>query len=316
MNRGTPGLSILSCDNIQQNGDICKNMLLEFMMEAEPELVKWVESNCSFPNSMVDRITPATKSEDIELLKARYGIEDNWPVVCEPFIQWVIEDKFSKGRPKWESVGVQFVKDVAPYERMKIRLLNAGHSLLGLSGTLYGYKTIDETVKNPIFETFLRKFMDEEVTPVLGKIDGVDIEEYKSSLIQRFSNENIKDQLSRICAESSAKIPKFLLPTVHEQLVRGGSIQCGALVTASWCRYLELSGTNGYNYIVEDVMYKELFQKANASMHDDPLSFLKIKSVFGNLADSNEFVDVYIPLINNLRKNDIKEIINQFIIKI
>src|ERR1035437_1590871 len=167
--------------------------------EAEPGLISWIEKEVTFPDCMVDRITPVTTPSDIENLKNVYGIDDAWPVVCEPFIQWVIEDNYSNGRPEWESVGVQFVHDVSPYEKMKIRLLNAGHSLLGFSGSLYGCSTIDETVRIPLFGSFLREFMDIEVTPVLGEVEGINLEDYKDSLIQRFGNPNIKDKLSRIC---------------------------------------------------------------------------------------------------------------------
>jgi mannitol 2-dehydrogenase len=211
------------------------------MREAEPGLTGWVEENTTFPNTMVDRITPLTTRADKDYLKDHFHIDDQWPVTCEPFIQWAVEENFANGRPLWQSLGVQFVKDVTPYEKMKIRLLNAGHSLLGFLGALYGYNTIDETVRGPLFNSFLRRFMDREVTPVLGKIEGIDLEDYKDLLIKRFSNPNIKDRLSRICSESSAKIPKFLLPTIQEQLNRGGSTQFGALVVASWYRYLELA---------------------------------------------------------------------------
>ena len=172
---------------------------------------------------MVDRITPATKQSDIENLKSVFGFEDKWPVVCEPYIQWIIEDNYSNGRPEWESVGVQFVKDVSPFEKMKIRLLNAGHSLLGFTGALHGYTYIHETVHDKLYSTLLRKFMDTEVTPVLDEVPGIDLNKYKDSLIERFGNQNIKDQVARICLQSSAKIPKFLLPTVRDQLEAGGT---------------------------------------------------------------------------------------------
>jgi len=189
--RKLKGLTILSCDNIQQNGNVCRKMLFEYMKEAEVDLVDWVDRYCSFPNSMVDRITPVTKQSDIDYIRTNYGFEDQWPVTCEPFIQWVIEDHFVQGRPEWESVGVQFVQDVEPFEKMKIRLLNAGHTLLGLSGSLMGYKTIDEAVNDPLLSKYLRKFMDVEVTPTLGEIEGINLEQYKDSLIERFSNASI-----------------------------------------------------------------------------------------------------------------------------
>jgi len=304
---GLPGLSVLSCDNIQQNGKVCKQMLMTYIRECKPELTAWVEDKVSFPNSMVDRITPVTSKQDMEELRTKYQVEDNWPVVCEPFIQWIIEDDFSQGRPPWEKAGVQFVREVEPYEKMKIRLLNAGHSLLGFTGTLFGYSTIDETIRNPLIVSKLSGFMDQEVSPLLGFMEGIDLEAYKSSLIQRFANPYIGDQLSRICGESSSKIPKFLLPTIEEQLKQGGPVKFSALVIATWCRYLELAGTSGYNYEIQDVMKEELVEKALASMHADPLAFLRIKPVFGSLVDSVSFVETYLPLIEYLREKGIAE---------
>jgi mannitol 2-dehydrogenase len=307
--RGIPGLTIQSCDNIQKNGHILKKMLLSYVKEAEPGLIDWIERQVTFPDSMVDRITPVTTQSDIDNLRSVYGIEDGWPVVSEPFIQWVIEENYSHGRPDLESVGVQFVPDVGPYEKMKIRLLNAGHSLLGFSGSLHGCNTIDETVRIPLFSSFLREFMDIEVTPLLGEVEGINIEDYKNSLIQRFGNPNIKDQLSRICLESSAKIPKFLLPTIKEQLERGGEIKRSVVVIAAWCRYLELAGTQGHDYEIEDKMRVILRYNARASVSKDPLAFLKIETIFNDLVHSQRFVDTYLPIINSIRKYGIDETI-------
>ena len=307
--RGIAGLTIQSCDNIQKNGDILKKMLLSYVQESEPQLTDWIEKEVAFPNCMVDRITPATTIPDIENLKSVYGIEDEWPVVCEPFIQWIIEDTYSNGRPDWESVGVQFVADVGPFEKMKIRLLNAGHSLLGFLGTLYGCNTVDEAVKIPLFRTFLREFMDNEVTPLLGNIEGINIEDYKDKLIQRFGNPNIKDQLSRICMESSAKIPKFLLPTITEQVEAGGSFKRGTLIIAAWCRYVELAGTPGNNFEIQDKMGSDLQACAKISAGSDPLAFLKFEPVFGNLVQSGLFVGTYLPIIESIRKYGIYDTI-------
>ena len=309
--RGLPGITLLSCDNIQHNGNICREMLMAFMKEAEPGLTVWTDNYITFPNSMVDRITPATAQSDINNLKAQYEIEDAWPVVCEPFIQWVIEDDFANGRPSWESAGVQFVNDVSPYEKMKIRLLNAGHSLIGLLGSLIGYGSINEAVMDPLLGNILRKFMDDEVTPLLGEMEGIDLKMYKENLIQRFANPYLKDRLSRICSESSAKIPKFLLPTIKEQLVRGGSIKIGTLIVAAWCHYLERAGTPGYNYEIKDSMSDILHQGALDSASGDPLAFVKIDAVFGDLVHSSRFVNTYIPTINSLRDHGIERVIRQ-----
>ncbi len=304
-NMSAPGFTLMSCDNIQQNGEVCKKMLMTYLKECNPDLISWTEEHITFPNSMVDRITPVTSEQDITDLMSGYHIEDRWPVVCESFIQWVIEDNFAEGRPDWEKVGVQFVKDVGPYEKMKIRLLNAGHSLLGFTGSLYGYKTIDETLRNPVIKKFLREFMDYEATPVLNWNEGIDLEEYKNSLLQRFANPYISDHLSRICSESSAKIPKFLLPTIREQLERGGSLECSALIIAAWCRNLEMAETTGDTGEIQDSMREILIEGAKSSVDKDPFAFLNIKPVFGNLVRSEKFVETYLRMTGNLRRHGI-----------
>lgn len=297
--RGIEGLTIQSCDNIQKNGDLLKKMLLAYIKEAEPELTGWIIEHVTFPNSMVDRITPITRQTDIDKLKSVYGIEDAWPVVCEPYIQWISEDKYSNGRPEWESAGVKYVQDVAPYEKMKIRLLNAGHSLLGFTGALHGYTYIYETVNDKLYSTLLRKFMDNEVTPVLDEVPGIDLNKYKDSLIERFGNQNIKDQVARICLQSSAKIPKFLLPTVRDQLKSGGSVFISALVNAAWCRYAEGIDESGKRYVIEDDMKDILHDKALLS-HQDNLAFLGIESIFGDLVNSKTFTEAYIRSLNSI----------------
>jgi mannitol 2-dehydrogenase len=310
---GIPGLTVLSCDNIQQNGEVCRKMLMTYIQEAMPELTEWVREQVSFPNSMVDRITPVTLDQDRQDLQSNDHIEDGWPVVCEPFIQWVIEDDFSQGRPSWENAGVLFTEKVEPYEKMKIRLLNAGHSLLGLTGSLYGYSTIDEAVQNAMISRLLREFMDREVSPLLGAIEGIDLDAYKNSLVQRFANPNIGDRLSRICSESSAKIPKFLLPTIREQLERGGPVKCSAMIVAAWCHYLERMVAEGKNDQIQDAMKKLLVERAKASNHDDPLAFLKFQPVFGDLVQSGAFIETYLPLITYLRKHGVAEAIRKIL---
>ncbi len=312
MDRGLKGLTIQSCDNIPQNGVVLKRMLLAYVKEAEPLMTDWIEKEITFPNSMVDRITPVTSLKDKENLKAVFSIDDACPVVCEPYIQWVIEDNYANGRPSWETVGTQFVKDVVPYEKMKIRLLNAGHSLLGFLGTLSDCHTVDEAVEVPLIADFLRSFMDKDVTPVLGTVEGIDLTKYKDNLIQRFGNSYIKDNLSRICMESSAKIPKFVLPTIRENLENGGAIKHTTTIVAAWCSYLELAGTPGHTYEVQDGM-KDLLQKnALASVKQDPLAFIKTANIFGDLVKSERFVTAYLSVIDAFRKFGV-EIVMRYI---
>lgn len=306
MQKGIPPFTVLSCDNIQHNGDVTKNMLLSFTDATDQLLSYWIRRNVQFPNCMVDRITPVTTMKDISYLEDQYGIEDGSPVSCEPFIQWVMENRFSNGRPTWENVGVQFVEDIVPYEQMKLRLLNAGHSLLGMTGLLYGCATISEAVSVPDLQKLLRQFMDFEASPVLGHIENIDLCSYKDTLVERFSNAHINDQLSRICGESSAKLPKFLIPTIQEQLAIEGPITVGALVLAAWCRILETYIELTERYTFPDAMLAELITRARQSAAGDELQFIRLKSVFGNLADNERFVTTYLQHINHIRQHGIR----------
>ena len=300
---GFPAFTVQSCDNIQHNGAVTRKMLLAFAREQDPELAAWIEKEVAFPNAMVDRITPVTTPADIKYLESEFGLQDQWPVTCEPFCQWVIEDDFSTGRPAWEAVGAQFVPDVTPYEKMKIRLLNAGHSVLGILGSIDGHNTIDDCIGDPLFATYLRRFMDVEATPVLGRVEGIDLEDYKASLIERFGNANIKDNLARICLESSSKIPKFLLPTINENLAKGGSTEYAALVIAAWCYYSDKHASkDGVALEVVDEMKSELHAAA-AGTRKDKLSFLRLEAVFGNLSENQAFTDEYVRMIDSLYEN-------------
>jgi mannitol 2-dehydrogenase len=215
----------------------------------------------------------------------------------------VIEDQFSNGRPAWEKVGAQFVADVTPYEKMKIRLLNAGHSVLGLLGSIHGHETIDGTVSDPFFAKYLRAFMDKEATPVLDTVEGIDLEAYKASLIERFGNPSIKDNLARICLESSAKLPKFLISTIHENLDAGGSIQFATLVVAAWCFYSDKGlSRHGIELDIVDAMKDELHHAAMGT-EDDSLSFLKLRPIFGDLIDNERFTSLYAQQVKALYKN-------------
>lgn len=263
---------------------------------------------------MVDRITPATVPADLHTVQTQFKIEDGWPVVCEPFIQWVIEDNFATGRPHWERVGAQFVVDVVPYENMKLRLLNAGHSVLGILGALHGYATIDQAASDPEFNLFLRSYMDVEAGPILTDLESINLEEYKENLIERFQNKNIKDQVSRICLQSSAKIPKFVLPTVRGQLACSGSVERAALLLAAWCKYCEGVDENGQIYAVEDEMCKELRIAAEQS-HTDMKAFLKLKSVFGDLGNNERFVEEFCRMLEFVREKRIKECVREMNIK-
>ncbi|KGM07983.1 Multiple polyol-specific dehydrogenase [Methylophaga thiooxydans] len=300
---GIPAFTVQSCDNIQHNGNLTRKMLLGFAREQDPELAKWIEREVCFPNGMVDRITPVTTAADMDYLTSQKSLRDDWPVTCEPFTQWVIEDKFSNGRPEWEAVGAQFVPDVTPYEKMKLRLLNAGHSVLGLLGSIHGFESIDECASNELFAKYLRAFMDSEATPVLDAVEGVDLDDYKDTLLERFSNPNIKDNLARICLESSSKLPVFLIPTITENLKQGGSIKYATLVIAAWCYYSDKGmSKDGEKLEIVDEM-KEALHQAAAGTSKNKLSFLNLKPVFGELIQSKTFTDEYSRMVGMLYEN-------------
>ena len=309
---GLPPFSVLSCDNIQHNGDVARKMVLSFVERQDPELAGWVANHVRFPNTMVDRITPVTTPDAIHYLQRSYHINDQWPVICEPFLQWVIEDNFSNGRPDLEKVGVQFVSDVSPYEKMKIRLLNAGHSVLGIPGAIHGHPTINACMEDPVFAKFMRYFMDKEVSPVLGNIEGIDIEQYKDSLEERFANPNIKDSVSRICSESSAKLPKFLIPTLRENLAIGGSIEFATLILAAWCYYSDRRiNENQEPLEIIDSMQAQLHQSAQETERDG-IAFLKQVELFGDLAENSTFVNQYLAMTDQIYKGkSIRELMKE-----
>ncbi len=289
--RGMKPFTVLSCDNVQGNGDVARRVVLRFAELRDPSLKDWLSEQGAFPNCMVDRITPATTDADRALVKEAFGIEDAWPVVTEPFRQWVIEDRFCNGRPEFEKVGVHMTPDVHPYETMKIRLLNASHSAMAYLGYLAGYNYVYEIMADPQFRSYILNLMNEEVTPILEPVAGVDLEEYKETLIERFSNPTIKDQATRLCLDGSAKLPKFILPTIREQLARGGSVRLLSLAVAGWCRFLAGTDEHGKPIEIQDPMADELHRAAKAG-GKDPLPFLSLREVFGkDLAESQVFVE-------------------------
>ncbi len=311
---GLPAFTILSCDNIEHNGDMVRKMLLTFAKEQNPSLTKWISEEVSFPNSMVDRITPATTPADIETLEQNFEVTDAWPVTCEPFIQWVVEDEFINGRPDFEKVGVQFVPDVGPYEKMKLRLLNAGHSVLGILGAIHGHDTINACMGDETFVSYLRAFLDQEATLILGNIEGIDLKDYKDSLLERFANPNIKDSVSRICSESSAKLPKFLIATLHDNLAIEGSIKFATLVIAAWCYYSDKGmDRHGHPIEISDAMSTELHQAAKQTI-SDPLAFIRQEDLFGNLIKKERFTKLYAKAIQKIyRDANIKEYMKEMI---
>jgi mannitol 2-dehydrogenase len=297
--RGVSAFTVMSCDNLQGNGELSRRVFAAFARLRDPELGDWIEREVRFPNSMVDRITPQTTDADREEVGERFGIQDAWPVVCEPFTQWVLEDDFASGRPAFERAGVQVVEDVGPYELMKLRLLNASHQALAYFGHLCGYRLVHDAAQDPLFRDFLLGYMDEEATPTLEPVPGVDLDDYKRTLIERFSNPEVRDTIARLAAESSDRIPKWLLPVVRAQLESGGPIGRSAAIVASWARYAEGTDEHGDPIHVVDRV-AERVQAAAQRQHEDPIAFIQDRELFGDLAQDDRFVAAYTDALDSL----------------
>ena len=300
--RGVPPFTVMSCDNIPGNGDVARRSFAAYAALRDPGLGEWVTATVAFPNSMVDRITPATTDLHRAEVSRRFGVEDGWPVICEPWTQWVLEDSFSCGRPPLEDVGVQLVDDVEPYELMKLRLLNGSHQALGYLGSLAGITFMHDAAQDPLFRAFLTGYMDDEATPTLAPVPGIDLAAYKADLIGRFSNPYVRDTLARLCAESSDRIPKFVLPVIRDALAAGGPVLLSATVVASWARYAEGVDDAGDPVEVVDPRRDALMARA-ARQREEPLAFVSDRELFGDLVDDERFTTAYLAALDSLHRH-------------
>jgi mannitol 2-dehydrogenase len=297
--RGVPPFTVMSCDNIQGNGHVARQVFTAFARAKDAELGAWIEAEVRFPNSMVDRITPGTTDADRAEVRDRFGITDAWPVVCEPFVQWVLEDDFGLGRPPYEEAGVQVVEDVEPYELMKLRLLNASHQALCYFGYLAGYRLVHEVAQDPLFADFLLGYMEREATPTLEPVPGIDLDAYRHELIARFSNGEVRDTVARLCNESSDRIPKWLLPVIRRQIAAGGEFHRATAVVASWARYAEGVDEAGEPIEVSDRIAERLVATAQRN-REEPTAFIADRTLFGDLVDDEAFVAEYTAVLASL----------------
>lgn len=294
--RGIPAFTVMSCDNIEGNGHVAERVFTAYARLEDAGLAEWIAGNVRFPSSMVDRITPVTTPEDVAWVREIVGVEDAWPVICEPFVQWVLEDAFALGRPPYEDAGVQVVPDVRPYELMKLRLLNASHQALAYFGYLAGYRYAHDAARDPAFARFLLDYMELEAAPTLDPVPGIDLHAYARQLIERFGNANIRDTLARLAVDASERIPKFLLPVARAQIAAGGPVQRAAAVVASWARYAEGVDEAGRPIEVIDPQAGRLGELARAG------TFLQNRELFGDLADDLRFVQAYEQTLASLRE--------------
>lgn len=286
---GAAPFTLLSCDNLPANGHTLKRAAIRFAELRDPDLGRYVADEIACPSTMVDRIVPATTDADRAAVAGRIGMEDAWPVVTEPFSQWVIEDDFPAGRPEWEQAGATFVKDVAAYELMKLRLLNGSHSTLAYLGYLAGHETVAATIAAPGFAGLVEKLMDEEVSPTLPPLPGIDLAAYRADLVARFRNPALHHRTWQIAMDGSQKLPQRLLGTIRDRIVMGAPFRCLALGVAGWMRYAAGIDEKGGPIDVRDPLAATMSERTQSVRSAPELAaiFLDLKQVFGTDLPAN-----------------------------
>lgn len=280
------GFTLISCDNLQHNGQITRAVVIGFAQQIDAELAQWINDNITFCSTMVDRIVPATTPQDITDTRLALGFEDAATVICEPFRQWVIEDNFCNGRPRWEDAGALIVKDVTPFETMKLRLLNGSHSALAYLGFLSGYHYIHQAIANPEFYSLIAKLMDDEVSPTLAVPTGFELAPYKKTIRDRFANSQVPYKTTQVANDGSQKIPQRLLATANELIQQGRRPHIIALIIAAWFRFLEAEDSEGNSFEINDPLARQLTPVAREHRQDEKKQVNLLMETSGIFADS------------------------------
>jgi mannitol 2-dehydrogenase len=289
---GVAPFTVMSCDNLPGNGHVTEATVVGLARMSDPALADWIAAEISFPNSMVDCITPATSDRERKMVTEKFGIVDAAPVVCEPFRQWVLEDKFPSGRPALEQVGVEFVADVVPHELMKLRILNGGHAAIAYPSALLGHHFVHDAMADPRIAHWLDTLTQREIQPTLGPIPGVSYDTYRATVAERFANPGVGDTIPRLCYDGSNRQPKFILPVIRDALAAGGPIDGLALEVALWCRYCAGTDESGAELPANDDNHADLKARALAAKAD-PSAFLSNVTVFGDLGEDARFAAAF-----------------------
>jgi mannitol 2-dehydrogenase len=296
---GVAPYTVMSCDNVPHNGDVTRNAVAGLARLMEPVLSDWVERNVAFPNGMVDRITPATTERERMVVAQDFGIQDNWPVFCEEFRQWVVEDHFPSGRPSFERAGVQFTADVTPFEHMKIRILNGGHAVIAYPGGLMDVHYVHEAMAHPLIAAFLDKVEKTEIIPTVPDVPGMDLDDYYRLIVRRFSNPKIGDTISRLCLDGSNRQPKFIVPPVADRLKSGLPVEGLALESALWCRYCAGRSDGGTTIAPNDPNWDRLQALAHRAK-DDAAAWLSMTDIYGATAAAPSFAQPFARWLHKL----------------
>lgn len=306
--RGLPSFTVLSCDNMPANGKLTQKLVLQFLSKLDPSLAQWAQQNTTFPSTMVDRITPRTTEEHSRILREEFGVEDQWPVAAEDFIQWIVEDNFvNNERPQFDKVGVIFTNDVTPFEELKLYLLNAGHSTLAYPSLLQGIDIVDEGMRNSSVREAVIAYMNEAKHAVPDNIPGVNKEDYIQTLIKRFSNPNIRDHTARLASQGYAKVQNFVVPALthllHDTTPR--STTAIARMLASWITFLGTAEKLGVT--VDDARAADIVPLAKAvidASDEDRLNDLHsfIRVGIPQLSEETSFVKDILSALTHFRK--------------
>ncbi len=310
---GIAPFTIMSCDNIPHNGVVTRNSVVGLAELVDPDLAAWVKANVAFPNGMVDRITPATTDRERKMLESEFGILDSWPVFCEGFKQWVLEDNFPTGRPALEKVGVQFVSDVSPFELMKIRILNGGHAVIAYPSALMDIHFVHEAMENPLIRAFLDKIETEEIIPCVPPVPDTDIGAYYALIVRRFSNPKIADTISRLCLDGSNRQPKFIIPAIADRLKSGMRVTGLALESALWCRYCYGETDSGKPITPNDPSAWDRLQATSRQAKHTPQAWLAMTDIYGDTASSLEFQAAFAIALSALWLDGTKATLSQYV---
>ncbi len=310
---GGGAITILTCDNLQHNGDKCSEIFSTFFAQQDTVLAAWAAENISYPNSMVDRITPATTPTDVEKINKTLDRVDKVPVYCEDYLQWVIEDNFKAGRPEWEKVGVEFTCDVAPYENMKLSLLNASHTLLSYPSFLSSYRKVDEAMRDKRIVKFVEDFMNIDVTPYVPAPQNTDLELYKKTLVQRFANSEVSDQISRLCGDGASKFVVYVMPIVKQMLANDDDMTRIAYLIAAYRHYIKYQADDKAETF--DVFEPQMTEQDIAKYKsDNPLEALTtVTFSVENLAGNAQFTELYLSLVEQIKDKGAMTILESII---
>ena len=309
---GIQPFTIMSCDNLPENGHVARATVLGLARQSDPDLADWIAGICAFPCAMVDRITPATSDRERAVIRARYGIEDQRPITCESFRQWVLEDNFPAGRPALEKVGVTLTDNVAPYELMKIRILNGGHAAMAYPAALLDVHFVHDAAAHPLVRGFLDRLETEEIIPNVPPVPDTDLGAYYAKVIKRLENPGVADTIPRLCQDGSNRQPKFILPAVRDQLARGGSVEGLSLVSALWCRYVQGTTDSGAEIALDDPLADLLRDHAQRA-RTDPAAFLDLHFVFGDLGHNAAFADSFAKHLTALQADGTAAVLARYI---